>query len=90
MTRPLYWYPISLSAIGVGIHFFGTLRLFQLEVPRSIHAIMFFIDLLVVVGLIQQDYGVTGWRLFYIFNNLSCSLIGRIRHMRMVMACFSS
>lgn len=32
MTRLIYWYPIMFSAIGVGIHFFGTLRLFQLEV----------------------------------------------------------
>lgn len=54
MTRLLYWFPIVLSAIGVGIHFFGTLAMFQLEVPRVNHAVMLIIDFMVVVGLLRR------------------------------------
>ena len=54
MTRILYWYPISLSLIGVLIHLFGTLGLFQVEVTRAIHALMFTIDTLVVIGLLKK------------------------------------
>lgn len=57
MTRLIYWYPIVLTSLGVGIHFFGTLGLFQLEVPRSIHALMLVIDFMVVVGLFRR----TSW-----------------------------
>jgi hypothetical protein len=51
MTTLLYSYPIALSAIGIGIHFFGTLGLFQLGVSVPMHALMLTIDLLVVIGL---------------------------------------
>lgn len=56
MTRSLYCYPIILSAIGVGIHFFGAVGLFQVEQPRVIHAIMLTIDLLVVIGLSKRAH----------------------------------
>jgi hypothetical protein len=51
----IYWYPIMLSAIGVGIHFLGTLGLFQLEVHRLAHLIMFIIDFMVVLGLLKKS-----------------------------------
>ena len=57
MTKLLYWYPIALTAIGVGIHFFGTLGLFQREVSIATHAILLTIDLLVVIGLLKR----TAW-----------------------------
>lgn len=54
MTRLLFWYPIALTAIGVGIHSFGTLGLFQLEVYRMVHAVMLLADMLVVSGLLKK------------------------------------
>lgn len=57
-AKLLYYYPIALTAIGVGIHFFGTLGLFQLETPQANHALMFIIDILVVIGLSKRtDWG---------------------------------
>lgn len=50
-----YWYPILISTIGVGIHLFGVLELFQLEVPRSIHGLMLLVDSLVLIGLLQKS-----------------------------------
>lgn len=55
MNRCLYLYPIVLTVVGVGIHFFGMLRLFQLEVSGLAHTVMFAIDLLVVVGLFRKS-----------------------------------
>jgi|GEM_PF-3263593 len=54
MNRALYLYPITLSAIGVVIHFLGILRLFQLDVSIPIHVALFAIDLLVVIGLVRK------------------------------------
>jgi len=54
MAHLLYYYPICISAIGVAIHFFGMLGLFQLEVPRILHVIMFVLDLAVVIGLLRK------------------------------------
>ena len=54
MTRLLYSYPIILTAIGVGIHFFGAIGLFQIEGPRILHAIMLTVDILVVIGLSKR------------------------------------
>jgi uncharacterized membrane protein len=54
MGRLFYWYPIVVSALGIGIHFFGTLRLFQREVPQANHIIMLIIDMLVVIGLLKR------------------------------------
>lgn len=56
MTRLLYCYPIILTAIGVGIHFFGTIGLFQIEGPRILHAIMLIVDLFVVIGLSKRTH----------------------------------
>lgn len=61
MTRIKYFYPIMLSAIGVGIHFLGTLKIFQLDVPRNVHKFMLCIDLLVVIGLLYRN--IWGYRL---------------------------
>lgn len=57
----LYYYPIILTSIGVGIHLFGTLGLFQVEVPRLWHVLMLIVDFLVVVGLARKT--VWGYRL---------------------------
>ena len=57
MTRLLFWYPIALTVIGVGIHLFGTLGLFQLEVLRMVHVVMLIADMLVVIGLLKK----TAW-----------------------------
>ena len=59
MTRDklLFYYPIALTAIGILIHLFGTLQLFQPEVPQLNHAIMLTIDFLVVLGLLKR----TAW-----------------------------
>ncbi len=54
MARILYCYPILLTAIGVGIHFFGTIGLFHIEGPRIFHAIMLTVDFLVVIGLSKR------------------------------------
>jgi hypothetical protein len=54
MPRLLFWYPIALTTIGVGIHLFGTLGLFQLHVLRVVHVVMLIVDLLVVIGLLKK------------------------------------
>lgn len=53
----VFYYPIVLTVIGVFIHLFGVFKLFQLEVPQRIHAIMLVVDFLVVVGLLKK----TAW-----------------------------
>lgn len=53
-AKLLYCYPVTLTAIGIGIHFFGTLGLFQLDVPQANHALMLVIDILVVIGLSKR------------------------------------
>jgi hypothetical protein len=54
MIRLLYYYPIILTGIGVGIHSLGTIGSFQEEQSPIIHAIMLAVDLLVVIGLLKR------------------------------------
>ena len=54
ISKLFFYYPIAVAIIGVIIHLFNTLQLFQLEVPQRNHAFMLAIDLLVALGLLKR------------------------------------
>ncbi|MCA9507701.1 MAG: hypothetical protein KC505_04680 [Myxococcales bacterium] len=54
-NKLLRFYLICLTAAGVLIHFFGALKLFQLDVPQANHLIMLIVDSLVVFGLLKRS-----------------------------------
>lgn len=54
MKQFFHWVPIAITSIGVAIHLFGTLGLFQLEVHRVVHMAMLIVDSTVVIGLLKK------------------------------------
>lgn len=56
MTRVLYYYPIALAGIGTCLHLLGTVGLFQPELPRGLHMIMYAIAIVVVIGLFAKSF----------------------------------
>jgi hypothetical protein len=54
-NKLLRFYPICLTAVGVFIHFFGALKLFQPDVPQISHLIMLIVDSLVVFALLRRS-----------------------------------
>lgn len=54
-SKLLYVFPVCLTAIGIGIHFFGVLGVFQQEQSRLVHTVLLVVDSLVVFGLLRKS-----------------------------------
>lgn len=54
MTRLLYYYPIVLAGIGTCLHLLGTVGLYQPDLSRGLHMIMYALAILVVIGLFAK------------------------------------
>jgi hypothetical protein len=52
--RALYLLPIAVATVGVGIHLLGVLGIDPQNAPAVGHAVMFVVDLAVVVGLLGR------------------------------------
>lgn len=55
MTRLLYYYPIVIASIATALHLGGTVGIYQPEVERGFHMLMYTLDLLVVIGLFAKS-----------------------------------
>ncbi len=55
MARIFYYYPIVIGSIAIALHLCGTVGLFQTELPRGIHMLMYTADILVVIGLFAKS-----------------------------------
>lgn len=56
MTRALYFFPITLASIATFLHLLGMVGLFQPEISRGAHMLLYAIAIVVVIGLFAQSF----------------------------------
>ena len=50
----LYWFPVLITSYGVLVHGLGLLDFIQQQVGFPSHLIMFFVDIVVLIGLLMR------------------------------------
>ncbi len=55
MARVLYYYPVVLASVGILVHVLGTLGLYQTQMARSLHMIIYAAAIMVLIGLLNKS-----------------------------------
>jgi hypothetical protein len=55
VARVLYYYPVVLASVGILVHVLGTLGLYQTQMARSLHMIIYAAAIMVLIGLLNKS-----------------------------------